>query len=255
MSGLLPLHYNSQEAEEEFKRVMSNLSADVFAYLMGGCVRNALIKEFHGQILIQRDYDQIITQGTAIYKKFLESHGFLEHPYPSKQDVQDIYRKPLFGDPVKEDYHDWLVFDLHTVDGTTIEDNIKNNTAFTINGCAIKANDVLTKSWSEALIEGLPTAIQDIKDRLLRVNLDGYKSSPASFYAMLRFMSVGFSAPGPEEVNLLLDELPRLEHARFDRNVQKVWEYVGGEAKARELVQSLGITVDVFDEAEVKNKL
>jgi len=126
---------------------------------------------------------------------------------------------------------------------------------FTINGCAIKGTDILTKPWQDALIKTLPTAIQDIKDKKLRVNLNGYKNQPSIFFAALRFMSVGFSAPSPEEVNLLLKELPNLEHARFDRNVRKVWDYVGGEDKARGLVKELGIDIDVFDEDVVKSKL
>lgn len=72
---------------------------------------------------------------------------------------------------------------------------------------------------------------------------------------MLRFMSVGFSAPSKEEINLLLKQLPNLEHARFERNVKKIWDYVGGEEKARKMVKDLGIDVDVFSEEEVKTRL
>ena len=101
----------------------------------------------------------------------------------------------------------------------------------------------------------MPTSLQDIKDKKLRLNREGYLYAPSNFYAMLRFISVGFTPPADEDIHLLLKELPRLEHARFARNVQKVWDYVGGEAKARELVKSLGIKIDVFDEEAVKSKL
>lgn len=77
----------------------------------------------------------------------------------------------------------------------------------------------------------------------------------SNFYAMLRFMSVGFQPPSAGEVNMLLYEFPKLEHARFARNVQKVYDYVGGKAAAKKLVNSLGITIDVFDEIDVKSKL
>lgn len=68
-------------------------------------------------------------------------------------------------------------------------------------------------------------------------------------------MSAGFTPPSKEEVDVLLHELPRIEHARFERNVKKVYDYVGGEEKARSLVKSLGINIDVFDEETVKSKL
>ena len=253
--GLLQLKYNTKEAELEFRRVMTNLPEEVELYIVGGSVRNSLIREFHGQDLIQRDYDQVITKGTKSYEKYLESLGFKENPYPSHQDTQTVYNKVLVQGEPNWDYDDYIVFDMHTMDGTNIAYNIENFVAFTINGCAIMAQDVLTKPWKDALVEVLPGSIQDIKNKLLRLNLDGYREMPSNFYAMLRFMSVGFSAPSPEEVRMLLKELPNLEHARFERNVKKIWEYVGGEYKARELVRSLSIDVDVFDEEAVKSKI
>jgi hypothetical protein len=253
-SPSLPLNFNSNEAKFEFQKVVENIPPELELYLVGGALRNALFKLFHGVALTQRDYDQVVTKGSADYTKYLDGLGFEEHPYPSRQDVQTVYRKPLF-DGANEDYHDWLVFDMHTVDGTTIEDNLKFNVGFTINGTAMRLSDTLTKPWDEVIIETLPTAIQDIKDKKLRLNLDGYTHQPSNFYAMLRFMSVGFSAPSDDEVQLLFRELPNIEHVRFERNVKKIWEYVGGEAKARALVHSLGIDVDVFDEETIKSLL
>ena len=252
---LLQLKYNTKEAEAEFRRVMSNIPEGVELYLVGGAVRNSLIREFHGQDLIQRDYDQVITKGTEQYKEYLESQGFKENPYPSHQDIQTVYNKVLVHGEPNFDYNDYIVFDMHTMDGTNITYNIEKFVAFTINGCAIKGRDALTKPWEDVLIEVLPGAVQDIKDKQLRLNRNGYKEMSSNFYAMLRFMSVGFSAPSTEEVQLLLNELPNLEHARFERNVKKIWDYVGGEDKARNLVRSLGIDIDVFDEQAVKSQL
>lgn len=251
----LKLNYNSDESKRALQETFSNLPDEIEVYLIGGSVRNALIREIHGEVLRQRDYDQVITRGSRSYKTYLGSLGFEEHPYPSRQDEQVVYRK-LFDEQHRDDldYLHWIVYDMHTVDGTTIEQNIKNNVAFTINGCAINGRDLFTKPWREALIQVLPTALQDIKDKKLRLNRDGYKYMPSSFFAMLRFMSAGFEAPSDEEVQLLLAELPNLEHARYERNVIKVWDYVGGEAKARELVKGLGIDLDVFDEEAVKSR-
>jgi hypothetical protein len=166
-----------------------------------------------------------------------------------------VFNKVLVTQEPNFDYTDYIVFDMHTMDGTTIEYNIQNFVAFTINGCAVDAREILDTPWEKSLIEVLPGALQDIKDKRLRLNRNGYKGMPSNFYAMLRFISVGFSPPSPEDVQLLLAELPRLDHLRFTRNVEKVWSYVGGEAKARELVKSLGINFDVFNEAEVRAKL
>lgn len=36
-------------------------------------------------------------------------------------------------------------------------------------------------------------------------------------------------------------------HQKFRRNVDKVFDYVGGEEKARELADQLGVKKDIFD--------
>jgi hypothetical protein len=252
----LKLNYNSSEAEHSLREAIRGLPDGVELYLVGGAVRNALIREIHSTRLTQRDYDQVITKGSKIYTDYLASLGYDERPYPSHQDEQVVYSFPLNEEAKKGDsYQNWLVLDLHTVDGTTIEENLRNNAAFTINGCALNARDLYDKPLQDALIQALPTALQDIKDRQLRLNYDGYKYVASNFYAMLRFMSAGFTAPPAEEVQLLLKELPNLEHARFERNVKKVWNYVGGEEKARAMVHDLGVDIDVFDEQVVKSAL
>ena len=249
----LRLNYNSDAAHTAFKKVMTGLPPSVELYLIGGSLRNALYREFHNEKLIQRDYDQVVTKGSKEYIEYLRSLGYNERPYPSNQDKQVVYNMALSSKAEAGDSYDhWLVLDLHTVDGSTIEENIKYNAGFTINGCAIKASDLFSKPWKEAIVEVLPTAVQDIKEKRLRINPDGYKHMPSNFYAMLRFMSVGFSAPTNNEVRLLLTELSNIEHSRFERNVKKVWDYAGSEAKARQLVRSLGIDIDVFDEKALK---
>jgi hypothetical protein len=249
----LELNYNSDEARESFRKVVSGTPASVDAYLVGGSIRNALFRAFHGKVLTQRDYDQVVTKGSQTYRDYLASQGFEERLYPSRQDEQVAFSKPLNERASAGDsYVNWLVFDLHTVDGTTIEHNIKTEVCFTVNGCAIRTSDIFTRPWQDAVIQVLPTALQDIKDKRLRLNREGYANWPSNFYAMLRMMSVGFTPPSDEEVQLLLKELPKIEHARFERNIKKVYGYVGGEQKARNLVRSLGIDVDVFDEDTVK---
>lgn len=254
MSILLPINYNSKEAETEFHSLVQNLPEDVSMYLVGGALRNALIRNYHGEILKQRDYDQVITTGTDSYIKFLESRGYVCRPYPGRT-VQVVYSKALNDEAAKGDsYVNWLVFDMHTLDGTNVEHSLRNEVGLTINGFAIKAQDILAADWEERLIV-LPGALEDIKKKQLRINPDGYKHEVTNFYAVLRFMSAGFAPPPPNEVQLLLKELPRIESERFARNVKKVWDYVGGEENARRLLDELGVTVDVFDEAALKSSL
>lgn len=254
MPRLLPINYNSKEAEIEFRNLVQDLPNDVSMYMVGGALRNALIRHYQGEILKQRDYDQVITAGTESYIKVLESRGYVCRPYPGRT-TQVVYSKALNDEAIKGDsYENWLVFDIHKMDGTTIANNLKDEVGLTVNGFAIKAQDIFAGDWEERLIV-LPGALEDIKKKRLRINPDGYKHQAANFYAVLRFMSAGFSPPSPEEVQLLLKQLPRIESERFDRNVKKVWDYVGGEEVARRLVGELGVTVDVFDEAAVKLKL
>lgn len=249
----LKLNYNLPEAETCLREVVRNLPDNVEVYMIGGSIRNALIREIHGNVLTQRDYDLVVTKGSKQFTTYLEALGYEARPYPSHQDEQVVYSKPLNEEAKNGDsYVNWLVFDIHTMDGTTIEENIKDNVAFTVNGCALNLRDLYTGSWQQTLIQVLPTALQDIKDKELRLNYDGYKYMATNFYAMLRFMSVGFTPPPDKDIQLLLHELPNVEHARFESNIHKVWKYVGGEDKARALVRSLGVNIDVFDESAIK---
>ena len=80
----------------------------------------------------------------------------------------------------------------------------------------------------------------------------GYKGHPGNLFACLRFMSVGFKPPSKDEVELLLRQLPELEKWRFERNIKKVFGYVGGERKARQLIKSLGIKIDIFNQKKLR---
>lgn len=158
------LNYNSKEAQIELRRMTSHLPSKAEVYLIGGSVRNALFREFHQTVLTQRDYAQVVVNGSAEYRRYLAELGFVERQYPSRQDEQVVFSKALNNTAqLGDSYTNWLVFDMHTVDGTTIEDNEINNVCFTINGCAIKASELYNTPWETAVIQILPTAVQDIK--------------------------------------------------------------------------------------------
>lgn len=246
------LNFNSQSAVDEFMEVIDKLPNDIEVYIVGGSVRNAIFREFFGEALTQRDYDQVATSNSSKYLEYLKSLGFylgrLDRP------TQKVYAYDLIPNPPEDSYVDSLVFDIHTMDGTTIEENLATSSGFTINGFALPIRKVFDNNWFNDIIQ-LPGALEDMKHKQLRVNKYGYKEQPANLFAGIRFMSKGFLPPSKEDVDLLLAEMPNITPERFEKGVKKVWNYVGGEEKARELVKQLNIDVDIFNRQEVLNKL
>lgn len=242
------LNFNSQAAIDKFKEVINNLPEDIEVYIVGGSIRNAIFRSIYGEKLTQRDYDQVVTKNSNKYLDYLKSCGF----YLGKLDrpTQKVYAYDLVPNPEDDSYIDSLVFDIHTMDGTTIEDNLRFNSGFTINGFALPIRKVFDKNWINHIIQ-LPGAIEDMKSKQLRVNKEGYKEQPANIFACIRFMSRGFLAPSEEDVNLLLKEMKNIDPIRFEKGIKKVWDYVGGEQKARELLKQLNINTDIFDRKEV----
>ena len=141
--------------------------------------------------------------------------------------------------------------DIHRSHESNILKNLKLSSAFTINGFAIPLRQYLSKNIKKFLI-ALPGAEKDLKSHRLKLNITGYDKHPGNLYSCLRFMSIGFTPPDKKEIKLLLNQLPKLEDWRFERNVEKVFRYVGGEKKARRLVKRLGIKIDVFSFKKLK---
>lgn len=245
-----PLLLNNPDALAVFQEVVTKLPEDCEVYIIGGAVRNALFYHHFGKRLRQRDYDQIATLHASKYLDYLRSIGFLEGGIVREDQI--ILYKALVPNPDPKGYDDSVVFDIHPVEGTTAIDNLKQNVGLSINGFAISMRDIFSEDWIERIIE-LPNAKDDLEVKQLRVNLSGYKSDPAYFFSVLRFMSAGFTPPCREEINLLLNELPKLDSGRFCRNVAKIYNYIGSEEKARNLADSLGIKGDVFNEEVVKH--
>lgn len=90
----------------------------------------------------------------------------------------------------------------------------------------------------------MPRAFKDLKNKQIYV---GIIAHPANLFACLRFMSKGFKKPSKKEIKALLKALGKLEKWRYEKNVKKVFDYVGGEKAARKLVKSLGIKKDLFN--------
>jgi len=238
------LNFISQRALDEFKNVINNLPAEIDLYIVGGSVRNAIYRELFGDLLPQRDYDQVATSSSVKYLQYLQTLQF--HKGKIDRPTQKVYIKDLVKHPANDSYKDYLVFDIHTMDGTTIEENLRLSSGFTINGFALPARKALDKDWMDFIIQ-LPGALEDMKNRQLRVNMDGYKEQPANLFAGIRFISQGFKQPTQNEISILLRELKNTTPERYEKGITKVWNYVGGEARAKEIVKQLGIDFDIFD--------
>ncbi len=231
------------------QEVGSRLPASVNPYVIGGAARNALYYQTFGKGLAQRDFDLLALPGDAT--KFVDfcrrELGFVYGKIRRKSEV--VVRKNFVEKP--QNITHYVYFDLHISEEADVLTNLRLNSAFTINGFAIplKSFPKLDKLIS------LPGAVDDLKNRQLRLNPDGYKFHPGNLFACLRFMSVGYKPPSAEEVELLAKELPKLEKWRFNRNVKKVFTYVGGEANARKLAKRLGVEADIFNLDELRKSI
>lgn len=242
------LNFISQKALDQFRLVLDNLPNEVELYIVGGSVRNAIYRELFGKILPQRDYDQVATTNSATYLEYLRSLDF--HLGKIDRPTQKVYIKDLIENPAPESYDDYLVFDIHTMDNTTIEENLRHSSGFTINGFALPIRNAFDKHWMDAIIQ-LPGALDDMKNKQLKVNMEGYKEQPANLFAGIRFMSQGFKQPTQNEIKLLLNEMRNTTPERYEKGITKVWNYVGGEDNARQLVNQLGIKFDIFNREEL----
>ena len=245
-----PIFFYSEDAKKAMRDVINNLPHTVDAYLVGGAIRNALVKKYHDETWVQRDYDQAITSGSSEYLAQLEKLGFSRGSINNAKHV--VMAKQLKEDGKELSYEDNLVFDMHTVDGTTIEDNLKYSTALSINGFALPLRNIFDEDWEGKLIQ-LPGALDSIKIKQINLNQEGYTSETNYFFALLRFMGAGFAAPGHDDVIKLLKVTANIESDRYKRNITKLVHYVGGEARVREIVNSLNIGgLDIFDETATK---
>lgn len=230
--------------------LINGLPDSVEVYLVGGAVRNALIKRYHGETWVQRDYDQAVTNNSSAYFEYLESLGFV------KGGIDDPTHKTMAKAVIENareiSYEDNLVFDMHMVDGTTIQDNLRYSTGLSINGFTLSLRDALRDDWESKIIS-LPGALESIKNKQITINESGYTSESNYFFALLRFIGVGFSPPERKDVIKLFKTIADISHERYARNIVKLIKYVGGEERVREIVNSLGINgLDIFDEESTK---
>lgn len=215
------------------------------AYMVGGAVRNAIYFELFHKRLPQRDYD-ILVIGDG--KQFVKNLRFVGFTYGFIRRKHNITLKKKRIDNPKDQFKDYVFLDIHFSEEKSVRKNLKKVSGFTINAFALPLQAVNSKYWRKKII-CLSESLSDIKRKVLRVNVI---SHPAMLFACIRLMSKGFKKPQKEEVKYLLKALGNLEKWRYKHNVKKVFDYVGGEKKARMLVKKLGIKKDIFDFSTIK---
>lgn len=232
---------------EILKEVIVSIPSKTKVYVVGGAARNSIYYDLFKKPLPQRDHDLLLVGDLDKFVKTLRNHKFIYGKIRRKNEI--VLKKKLIPNP--KSITDYIVLDIHRSHESNILNNLKSNSAFTINGFAILLRNYLSKNIKKSLVV-LPGAINDLKNHRLRLNISGYKRHPGNLFSCLRFMSIGFTPPNKKEIELLLEQLPKLEEWRFERNVKKVFGYTGGEKKARQLTKRLGVEIDIFNFKKLK---
>lgn len=246
MNKKLPIFAQDPKTLEILKEAKSAIPKNTKIYLVGGAARNALYFKLFNKELPQRDYDILLVGDKDAFVKNLRARGFVYGKIRKKYEI--TLKKKKIPKPHAHQFKNYVFLDIHITDEKSILKNLKDNANFTINGFALSLKDINSKNWRKKIVS-LPNALQDLKNKKLRVNVIKH---PANLFACLRFMSKGFKPPSKKEVKELLSALGSLEVRRYERNIKKLFNYVGGEKEARRLVKKLGIKEDVFDFEVIK---
>ena len=236
-----PLFLQNKKVAEVFREVIASIPKSTKVYLVGGALRNAVFYATHKKRLPQRDYDLVYIGKKDEFIQNLRSHGFMYGKIRRKN--QTVLKKMLKERP--QNIHEYVVLDISFRDKGKMRDLLKEKVNFTINGFAIPLQRVFSKDWKKSVI-ALPFAMRDITNRQMRLNADKKRHHGSELYACIRFISTGFKRPTSKEIQQMYRMLPYLPKYKFKRNRQKVFDYVGGEHKAREILKRLRIQEDVF---------
>lgn len=240
-----PLFLHDEKTNEIFKIVAASIPKGTRAYLVGGAIRNAIYYKYFKQELPRRDFDILLIGDSAGFVKNLRKAGFVFGKIKRKHEI--VVKIKRIPKPIHI-HNDYLYLDIHISEEKSALKNLAKNSNFTINGSTISLKNIFKEDWFDKLIS-LPSALTDLKDKQLKLN---QLSHPANLFACMRFMSLGFKQPEQAEIELLLKSLGGLEKSRYERNIKKLFSYVGGEEKARKLLKKLKIEQDIFDLKLVK---
>lgn len=241
----LPLFLHDKKTNEIFKLVVAAIPKDTKTYLVGGAIRNAIYYRYFKKELPRRDFDIMLVGDKDGFVKNLRQAGFVYGKTKRKHEV--VVKMKRIPKP-KHIHNDYLYLDIHISEEKSPLKNLKENSNFTINGSTISLKDIFRDNWFDKLIS-LPGALSDLKNKRLKLN---QLSHPANLFAAMRFMSLGFKQPKQSEVDLLLQSLGGLEEWRYEKNIKKLFGYVGGEGNAIKLQKKLKIKEDIFDLKVIK---
>ena len=236
----LPVFMQDSKTSAILKEAKSSVPPNTEVYMVGGAVRNAVYFRLFGKELPQRDYDLVLVGDMNGFISNLRSRGFVYSRIRRKNQI--VLKKKKVQKPVHE-YKDYIFLDIHLSKERDILKSLRDNSNFTINGFALPLNEIDSEDWYKKLIS-LPAAVRDLKNKKLRINSIKH---PAVLFACIRFMSIGFEPPPKKEVKQLLEALSSIEKRRYERNIKKLFNYVGGEKEARRLAGRLGIRENIFD--------
>ena len=235
----LPIFMHDPATNKILKEAASAIPKGTKTYIVGGTIRNAVYYRLFHKRLPQRDYDMVSIGNREKFVKNLRALGFT-YGFLIRKDTITLKKKRV--KKPKHQFKDYVILDIHFSKKSILK-NLKENSNFTVNGFALSLKHVASKNWHKKLIT-LPNALKDLKNKQLRVNIIAH---PANLFACLRFMSKGFKPPSKKEIKELLKALGKLPKYKYKRNINKVFSYVGGEKKARQLAKKLGIKEDIFD--------
>ncbi|MDP3742294.1 MAG: hypothetical protein Q8R15_03200 [Candidatus Micrarchaeota archaeon] len=229
----LPIFLQEPETLAIFKDIAAAVPKGTKFYIVGGAMRNAMFYYYFKKKLPQRDYDSLIV---GDHKKFitnLRKRGFVYGKIRRK--TQAVLKKAKFKNA--KTLNDFVFLDMHWVKKVDIVQNMKDHASFTINGFAIEVRDLFSSNWRKKVVE-MPNAIRDLRRKQLVVNAVDNKHN---LFAAMRFMSVGFKQPGKSDVDWLVREFAKSHKKRRKRNLEKLYNYVGGKKKAEKLAKKIGI--------------
>ncbi|HRY59991.1 MAG TPA: hypothetical protein P5096_01275 [Patescibacteria group bacterium] len=238
----LPIFLQNPKVRGISKEVVDSIPKDKKVYLVGGMVRNALYYQYFKKILPSRDFDIAFVGNRQGFVSNLIKKGFIYGKTKKKNEI--VLKKSKIKKP--KAIQDYVVLDIHSDGDQDIKKQIKGKANFTIGSFALELKDILSEDWADKVIT-TPQAAKDLKNKQIRVNALN-KEHPFQIFSCIRLMSLGFKKPSKKDIDRLLKLLFTTDNKeRFDINIKKVFDYVGGEKKARILLKKLGIKKDIFD--------
>lgn len=233
--------FEDVDLKNYFKEINQCVPKGSKLFLVGGTLRNLVYYSFFKKKLIQRDYDLILIGN---HEKFIQNLRRLGFKYGKIRRKNQIVLKK-FKIKNNKDFFENIVLDISFFENAEINSLLKNKINFTINGFAIEFKNIFKENWLDYLIK-LPFAIEDIKTKKIRLNTQKTDFFGTDLYACIRFMSQGFKQPTKKEIDILFNSLKKLPKYKFERNKNKVFDYVGDDKKLRKILKELGLKEDIF---------